>query len=89
MPGRTREVCEGLFVLPRFFKVTRLPLSEGLVPLIDGDHYRLMAGRLRELARETRSPGIRRELTDLAKRYDRRGDYFDGGARNQAASSAD
>jgi hypothetical protein len=70
-----------------FFRVTRLLLSEGLGPQIDGDHYRVMAGRLRELARETCSPGIRRELTDLAKRYDRRGDYFDGGARNQAAPS--
>ena len=64
-------------------------LSEGLVPLIDGDHYRVMAGRLRELARETRSPGIRRELTDLAKRYDRRGDYFDEGGRNPAAPQTD
>jgi len=34
---------------------------------------------LRELARSTRSPGIRRELVDLAKRYDRRGEYFDRG----------
>jgi hypothetical protein len=36
-----------------------------------------MAGKVRELARYTRSPGIRRELVDLAKRYDRRGDHFD------------
>jgi hypothetical protein len=36
-----------------------------------------MADKLRELARLTRSPGIRRELVDLAKRYDRRGDHFD------------
>jgi hypothetical protein len=36
-----------------------------------------MAVRLRELALLTRSPGIRRELVDLAKRYDRRGDHFD------------
>ena len=36
-----------------------------------------MAGKVRELARYTRSPGIRRELVDLARRYDRRGDYFD------------
>ena len=54
-----------------------LLLSEGLVALVDGDHYRLMAGRLRELAHETRSPGIHRELTDIATRYDCRGDYFD------------
>ena len=36
-----------------------------------------MAGKMRELARYTRSPGIRRELVDLAKRYDRRGNHFD------------
>jgi hypothetical protein len=36
-----------------------------------------MAERLRELARQTRSPGMRRELVDLAKGYDRRGDHFD------------
>jgi hypothetical protein len=36
-----------------------------------------MAKRLRGLARLTCSPGIRRELVDLAKRYDRRGDHFD------------
>jgi hypothetical protein len=68
--------------------VTTLLLREALVPLVDGDHYRVMAGRLRELARETRSPGVRRELTDLAKRYDRRGDYFDVATRNPATSSA-
>jgi hypothetical protein len=44
----------------------------------DGDHCREMAGKLRELARYTRSPGMRRELVDLARRYDRRGDHFDG-----------
>jgi len=42
------------------------------------DHYREMAGRVRELARYTRSPGIRRELVNLARRYDRRGDHVDG-----------
>jgi hypothetical protein len=36
-----------------------------------------MAGKVRELAHYTRSPGIRRELVDLVKRYDRRGDHFD------------
>src|SRR5207302_942043 len=41
--------------------------------LVNGDHHRDIAGRLRQLARLTRSPGIRRELMDLAKRYDRRG----------------
>src|SRR6266853_2771789 len=41
-------------------------VSETRAALADGDHYREMAGRLRELARQTRSPGMRRELVDLA-----------------------
>ena len=51
--------------------------SELAPALADGDHFREIAGKVRELARYTRSPGIRRELVDLAKRYDRRGDHFD------------
>jgi len=49
-------------------------VSEIRAALADGDHYREMANRLRGLARLTRSPGIRRELVDLAGCYDRRGD---------------
>jgi hypothetical protein len=33
--------------------------------------------RLRELARVARLGNMRRELVNLAKRYDRRGDHFD------------
>jgi hypothetical protein len=40
-----------------------------------------MAGKVRELARYTRSPGTRRELVELAKRYDRRGGHFDRRSR--------
>jgi hypothetical protein len=58
-----------------------LAMVEPAPALADGDHYREMAGKLRELARTTRSPGIRRELIDLARRYDRRGDLFDGRSR--------
>jgi hypothetical protein len=36
-----------------------------------------MSRRVRGLARLTCSPGIPRELVDLAKRYDRRGNHFD------------
>ena len=61
--------------------VTALAVTKPPALLADGDHYREMAGKLRELARTTRSPGIRRELVDLARRYDRRGDYFDRWAR--------
>ena len=56
---------------------SRIAPSEQRAEFADGDHHREMAGRLRELARFTRSSGIRRELVDLAKRYDRRGDYFE------------
>ena len=45
-----------------------IAVSEARAVLADGDHYREMAGKLRELARLTRSPGIRRELVDLAAR---------------------
>jgi hypothetical protein len=55
--------------------------SQARAALADGDHCRKMAGRLRELARLTHSPGTRRELVDLARRYDRRGDHFDGRPR--------
>ena len=43
----------------------------------DSEHYREMARRLRELAREFRFPGARKELLDLALRYDRRADHLD------------
>jgi hypothetical protein len=56
-------------------------VSETRAALAGGDDYREMAVRLRGLAQLTRSPGIRRELVDLAKRYDRRGDHFDRRAR--------
>jgi len=52
-------------------------VSETRATHADGDHCREMAGKLRELARYTRLPGIRRELSDLAERYDRRGVHFD------------
>jgi hypothetical protein len=50
-----------------------------------GQHYREMANKLRELARQFRFPGARRELLDLALRYERRADHFD--ARNGATNS--
>ena len=58
-----------------------MSMSEQQQPPADGDHCREMAGKLRELARYTNSPGIRRELIGLARRYDRRGDHFDRGSR--------
>ena len=52
-------------------------VNETRAALANGDHCREIAGRLRELAHATRLAGMRRELVDLAKRYDRRGDDFD------------
>ena len=60
-----------------------LSVSETQVAAANGDHCREVAGKLRELARTTRLPGIRRELADLARRYDRRGDHFDRRSRQQ------
>ena len=60
-------VCgNGLIGPARRFFILRerkaLSASEPPLPLPDGDHYREIAGRVRELARFTRSPAIRKEL---------------------------
>ena len=53
----------------------------------DSEHYREMARKLRELAREFRFPGARQEILDLASRYSRRADGLD--ARSAASSDQD
>jgi hypothetical protein len=53
----------------------------------DSEHYREMARKLRELAREFRFPGVRQELLDLALRYERRADALD--ARSAAGLDQD
>jgi hypothetical protein len=53
----------------------------------DSAHYREMARKLRELAREFRFPGARRELLDFAERYERRAASLD--ARSAASSDQD
>jgi hypothetical protein len=42
-----------------------------------GDHYREVASTLRLVASRTRFPNVRREILDLASRYERRGHHFD------------
>jgi hypothetical protein len=73
--------CDRLLAPPASFLTTgnlsSLAIDEPAPALGDGDHCREMAGKLRQLARYTKSPGIRRELVGLAKRYDRRGEYFE------------
>jgi hypothetical protein len=43
----------------------------------ESDHYRDVASKLRELARQFRFPEGRQELLELALRYERRADQFD------------
>jgi hypothetical protein len=43
----------------------------------NGEHYREVARKLCGVARECRFPIVRKELLDLAARYERRGDHFD------------
>jgi hypothetical protein len=44
-------------------------------------HYREIASKLRVVARECCFPIARREVLDLAARYDRRADHFEASAR--------
>jgi hypothetical protein len=50
-----------------------------------GEHYRKIASKLREIARECRFPGARREILDLASRLERRADDLD--SRSGSAGS--
>ena len=45
--------------------------------LQDGTHYREIASKLRAVARGCNFPNVRKDLIDLAARYDRRADHFD------------
>jgi hypothetical protein len=56
--------------IPDSALMVELGLNEPSVARIDGDDYRDMAVRLRELACLTGSAGIRKQLVTLAKRYD-------------------
>ena len=42
-----------------------------------GEHYWEIAGKLRQVARQCRFAGARRELLHLAANYERRGNYID------------
>ena len=79
MPERTLD-----YLLAEFSE----QLDEGerhLAKLLNGPHYRELASKLREIARQCRFPGARKEILDLALRYERRADHFD--VRSSAARS--
>jgi hypothetical protein len=48
----------------------------GFRPSYD-EHYREIAGKLLEIAREVRFAGARKEILQLAVKYERRAAYFD------------
>jgi len=50
---------------------------QGSASYSDGEHYREMARKLRELARQFRFPGARQELLKLALRFERRAEQLD------------
>jgi hypothetical protein len=56
------------------------------VETVDSHHYRELAGKLRDIARQCRFPGARQELLDLALRYEGRANNFD--MRGTATGSA-
>jgi hypothetical protein len=52
---------------------------------VDSQHYREIARKLRDVARQCRFPGARQEILDLALRYERRAVNLD--ARGPAPNS--
>jgi hypothetical protein len=50
--------------------------SPDSAPPRDDAHYRDIAQKLRDLAHQCHFPGARRELLNLAARFDRRADHF-------------
>jgi hypothetical protein len=51
-----------------------------------GSHYRELAVWLREAAAKCRLPNPQRELLTLARRYERRAEHLDRGARRGIAA---
>jgi hypothetical protein len=54
-----------------------MEVPQGIGAPSDGEHYREIAGKLREIARHCRYPGARQEILDLASRLERRADDLD------------
>jgi hypothetical protein len=54
---------------------------------VDGEHYREIAGKLREAARQCRFVVARRELLKLAASFERRAEHFDRRSRPACSST--
>jgi hypothetical protein len=60
------------------------PMMQSSVP--GAEHYREIAGKLREAARTCRFAGARKEIIHLAARFESRADHLDYRARSGAAT---
>jgi hypothetical protein len=71
-------------VLPNISRLTSVPMPlkfrrqlACIYEMAGADHYRELAGGLRQLARQCHFAGARKELLRLAANYERRGDHID------------
>ena len=55
----------------------RQAMTSPNMTLANSQDYHELASKLREIARQCRLPGARREILNLALRFERRADYFD------------
>jgi len=65
-------------LLRRISRVGKIKMEEPgtRAPRLDSQHYRELAIKLRDIARQCRFPGARREILDLASRYEVRADHL-------------
>jgi len=65
-------------LLNRFSHLEQSTMEEpAAAPRSDSQHYRELATKLRDIARQCRFPGARQEVLDLASRYEVRANHLD------------
>ena len=65
-------------LLDRFSQLEQSTMEEpAAAPRLGSQHYRELATKLRDIARQCRFPGARQEVLDLASRYEVRADHLD------------
>ena len=72
------ETCAVADLLDRFSHLEQSTMEEpAAAPRSDSQHYRELATKLRDIARQCRFPGARQEVLDLASRYEVRANHLD------------
>ena len=56
---------------------------------MDSQHYRDLANKLRDVARQCRFPGARQEILELASRYEGRARHLDRRSPSEGYSAQD